>query len=125
MRVRVTQSNRYYYPDYTVVCGEPQFEVLQGVDSLLNPGLIVEILSVSTSRLDRGEKWLAYQQIESLNTYLMVYQDRPRIEAYVRNSSTDDWEQITVDGIEATLTLASIGCSIPLARIYKNVAFPE
>jgi Uma2 family endonuclease len=125
MRTRVLASNRYYYPDYTIVCGKPRFEVLEGVDSLLNPTIIFEILSESTKRLDRAEKWLAYQQLDSLSTYVLVHQDRPLVEVYRRDPATGDWDIVSVDGLESTLSLPAISGEVMLAQLYANVEFPQ
>jgi Uma2 family endonuclease len=81
MRVRVGYANCYYYPDYVTVCNKPDFDSIQGLSTLLNPSVIIEVLSRSTERVDLVEKWLAYRQLESLNMYLLVHQDKPLVEA--------------------------------------------
>src|SRR5579883_412044 len=84
MRVRVPAYNRYFYPDVSVACGEAQFEALSGVRSLLNPRLIVEVLSASTEKNDREEKYDCYRSLDSLAVYLLIAQDRPRVEIFTR-----------------------------------------
>jgi Uma2 family endonuclease len=123
MRVRVEISNTYYYPDFVVACDEPDFDPTADTDTLLNPKLIIEVLSKSTERVDRVEKWMAYRQLDSLSMYLLVHQDRPLIECYVRNRPNDQWDQIRVEGLEAILAIPSLNCEIPLESIYKRVAF--
>ncbi len=83
MRVKATEALSYYYPDVAVVCGTPQFEDAQ-VDTLLNPTLLIEVLTPSTEAYDRGKKFAHYRKIASLREYLLVAQDQPNIERYVR-----------------------------------------
>jgi Uma2 family endonuclease len=125
MRVRVEVANRYYYPDVAVACGEPEFDTAQGLDTLLNPQLIIEVLSKSTERADHAEKWLAYMQLDSLNTYILVHQDRPYIEAYIRDTATGTWEYVEVNGLDSSLKVPSLGCDIPMARIYRRVRLAQ
>lgn len=122
MRVQVPAHNRYFYPDVSVVCGEAIFEDSE-LDTLLNPTLIVEVLSASTAKIDQGEKWLCYQTLESLQTYVLVAQDSPQIQVYERRSD-DTWTYFLVARMDATLPLPSIGCQLPLAAIYARVEFP-
>jgi Uma2 family endonuclease len=123
MRVRMYASNRYYYPDYTIVCGEPKYEIIHGVDSLLNPSVIIEIVSPSTERTDRIEKWMAYKRLESLNTYILIHQDRPFVEIYSRTPDLLEWQQSEVVGLEAAIYLAPIAYELTLAQIYADVEF--
>ncbi len=83
MRVRTSPDTSYFYPDVVVVCGEPQFED-NSFDVLLNPVLIVEVLSPSTADYDRGEKFEHYKQLISLQEYIIVSQNRVHIEHYLR-----------------------------------------
>lgn len=83
MRVRADKARSYHYPDIAVVCGSPQFEDAQ-VDTLLNPTLLIEVLSPSTEAYDRGGKFAHSRKIESLREYLLVMQDQPDIERYLR-----------------------------------------
>jgi Uma2 family endonuclease len=122
MKVRVA-GELYTYPDVTVVCGEEEFAD-EETDVLLNPTLIVEVLSPTTEAWDRGGKSEQYRQRESLQEYLLVAQDRPHIERYTRQAS-GEWLLTEVNGMEAVLTLPSIGCELPLSEVYGNIAFPE
>jgi len=125
LRVRIEAANRYYYPDLTVVCGEPEYESRRGFRHLLNPTAIFEVLSDSTERRDRGEKWEAYWEIESLTNYVLIHQDRPFIELFSRKSGDDEWLATRVEGLDAVLKLPGIDCMVPLSEIYENLKFGE
>src|SRR3989442_7543846 len=86
MRVKVSATGLYTYPDVVVVCGEPKFED-ENVDTLINPTLIAEVLSDSTEAYDRGAKFGHYRKVDSLTEYLLVAQKEPRIEQYVRQAA--------------------------------------
>jgi Uma2 family endonuclease len=121
LRVRGSETD-YSYPDLTVVCGEPQ---LAGEnDVLLNPTLIVEVLSPSTEAWDRGGKFERYQQIASLREYLLIAQDRARVERYARQAE-GEWLLTVAVGLDGRITLPAIGCELALAEVYRKVAFPE
>jgi Uma2 family endonuclease len=123
MRVRVPARNRYYYPDLIVVCGEPQFEDNM-FDTLLNPTVIFEVLSDSTERTDRREKYDGYTTLESLQAYILIAQDSPRLERFTRQSD-GTWRFDVVQGLENALVLESIGVTLPLAEVYRRVPFPD
>ena len=122
MKVRTTEDH-YAYPDVTVVCGEEEFED-EETDVLLNPTLIVEVLSPTTEAWDRGGKFEQYRQRESLQEYVLIAQDRPHVERFARQAS-GQWLLTEVNGLEAVLSLPSIGCEVRLAEVYRNVTFPE
>jgi Uma2 family endonuclease len=122
MRVRVSESGLYTYPDVVVVCGERQFEDAE-VDTLLNPTLIVEVLSESTEAYDRGDKFAHYRRLQSLQEYVMIAQDKVRVERYVRQGSS--WVLAEFSELDDTLHLASIECKVPLREIYDRVEFPS
>ncbi len=123
MRVKVSPTGLYTYPDVVVVCGSPSLEDEYG-DTLLNPTLLVEVLSPSSEAYDRGEKFAHYRRLDSLREYLIVAQDRPRVERYVRDG--ERWVLTEASGLDATLDLASIGCVLALADVYDKVPFePE
>lgn len=121
MKVLVSASGLYTYPDVSVACGEPQFLDRQG-DVLLNPLVIVEVLSDSTEAYDRGAKFALYQRIESLQEYVLVSQDRARVERYVRQPG-GQWLYSRTDGLEAEVPLDALGCRLPLAEVYARVQF--
>jgi Uma2 family endonuclease len=123
MRVRVTSTELYTYPDVVAVCGEPKLLDNQ-LDTLLNPHLIVEVLSSSTEAYDRGRKFEHYQTIESLREYLLVASDRMRADLYTRQPD-GRWLLTSARGPEDSLDLQSVGCSLALASLYEKVDFAE
>jgi Uma2 family endonuclease len=124
VRVRVAGSGLYTYPDVVVVCGEPK--LLDGRrDTLLNPILILEVLSPSTEAYDRGFKFAQYRTVESLQEYVLVSQAEPRVELFRRQPS-GDWLLSEAVGLEAVCRFASVECSVALADVYDKVTFePE
>jgi len=122
MRVKVSATGLCTYPDIVVVCGEPVFDGATR-DTVLNPTVVVEVLSDSTERYDRGTKFRHYQQIPSLQEYLLVAQDEPACERFVRQPD-GTWNLTTVIGLAGELAFASIPARVPLADIYAGVAFP-
>lgn len=121
MRVRVKPNGLYTYPDVVVGCGEPEF-LDSDVDTLLNPTLLIEVLSDSTEKNDRGTKFKQYRQIPSLREYILVSQDEPSIEHFARRGDTY-WELTETAGLDSQLVLSSLGCQIPLAEVYSKVDF--
>jgi Uma2 family endonuclease len=120
MRVRVDATGLYAYPDLAVVCGEPRF-VDGESDTLLNPTLIVEILSPSTEKWDRGGKFANYRRLESLQDYLLVSQDKILLEHYSRQG--DQWLLTERNHPDQVLRLTSIDCEISLREVYAKVNF--
>ena len=118
MRVKVTEIDSYFYPDVVVVCGEPIPED-NIFDTLLNPTLIVEVLSPSTEAYDRGEKFEHYQQIASLKDYILISQDEVHVEHYCRQGS--GWMQSEFRELGDALSLLSINCELRLQDIYRRV----
>ena len=118
MRVKTSAKGAYFYPDIVVVCGELQFED-NVFDTLLNPTLVIEVLSPSTEVYDKGEKFRHYQELTSLQEYILVSQDRVRVEQY-RLLKTQR-VQTEFHGHEDVLPLVSIGCELPLQDIYRRV----
>lgn len=123
MRVRIAEAGAYFYPDVVVVCGQPQF-LDEHQDTLLNPVLIVEVLSPSTEGFDRGEKSFYYRQLGSLHEYLLVSQDRVRIERYVRQAN-GGWSLHDYTELGQVVRLESLGIEIPIAQIYEGVDFAD
>ena len=118
MRVKAIQTESYFYPDVVVVCGEPRSED-NTFDTLLNPTIIVEVLSHSTEVYDRGEKFEHYQEIVSLKDYILISQDKVHIEHYCRQGA--GWLQTEFQGLEAVLPLLSIDCELRLQDVYRRV----
>lgn len=116
MRVHVPAANLYAYPDMTIVCGPLRIER----DNLLNPTLIVEVLSPSTEGYDRGRKFDHYRAIESLAQYVTVAQDRMQVLVHSRTPD-GHWLLTSATRREDTIDLASIGCRIPVGELYEAV----
>jgi Uma2 family endonuclease len=121
MRVSLGVADMYVYPDVLVVCGDRQYGGDRR-DILLNPTMIVEVLSPTTEAFDRGDKSAAYRQLDSLEEYVLIGQDRPHVELYTRQPD-GRWLLSEVDGREAAIQLHSVGCGLPLAEIYDGVSF--
>jgi len=123
LRVRVNPKGNYLYayPDVSVVCGESKFED-ERFDTLLNPKVIIEILSPSTEPFDRGKKFTLYRQIDSLAEYLLIAQDETRVEQYVRQPG-GDWVLSERTGLDDAVTLPSLGLNLKLSDIYYRVSF--
>jgi len=119
MRVK-TFKRAYRYPDVVALCGEPRFDDSQR-DTLLNPSLIVEVLSESTEKVDRGEKFSEYRRLESLREFVLVSQHRPQVERYERRD--DLWVLSDFTELEQRVELPSIGCTLTLGDIYERVEF--
>jgi Uma2 family endonuclease len=122
MRVKVSPTGLYTYPDIAVVCGEARFEDRE-LDTLLNPAVVFEVLSDSTEKYDRGEKFVHYRRQESLAEYVLVAQSRIRVEHFQREG--DRWMLSEVNGPDSTLRLNTVGCEISLRDLYERVEFPE
>ena len=123
MRVKVNTSGLYTYPDLAVVCDEPQFEDAE-VDTLLNPNVIVEVLSESTEAYDRGRTFEHYRQIESLNEYILIAQDRVHVEHFVR-AEVGRWILSEHMERDVTIELPTVDCLICVRDIYAKVEIDE
>lgn len=116
-----TSATHYCYPDLTVVCGKPLLADHYR-DTILNPVLVLEILSPSTADYDSGLKFERYKRIESLREYVLVWQDRPQIGRWLLTDS--GWISSVVEGLDAAIHLDSVGIDLPLAAVYGRVDFP-
>ncbi len=119
MRVKIPATGLYTYPDVIALCHDPQFED-EAVDTLLNPSLIIEVLSPSTEAYDRGIKFTHYRSLEDLQLYILVAQDKPQIEIF-RRQANGDWLLSVIEGLEARVNLDVIGCELHLADVYERV----
>jgi Uma2 family endonuclease len=119
--MKIKANRDYVYADVSVVCGDPQY---QDKDILLNPIVVVEVLSPTTEQYDRGRKFQQYRQLESLQEYLLIEQDKPRIEHYLRQAD-NTWLLADAVGLDASLELPSIGCTLKLADVYQKVTFEQ
>ena len=131
MPVSAPLTRSYFYPDVVVVCEEPRFED-DVFDTLLNPIIVVEVLSPSTEAYDRGEKFAHYRQLVSLQEYILVSQNRVLVEHYRRQEKhgttaviRKDWIFTDFHELEEVLPLTSIQCELPLQEIYERVLFPD
>ena len=118
-RVRIPEVGLYTYPDVVVACGEPRFED-EHLDTLLNPVLIIEVLSPTTEAYDRGKKFQYSQKIDSLAEYVLVAQDQHRVERFLRQDG-NEWLLTTTTGLGSTVPLSSIQCTLALAEVYDKV----
>lgn len=121
MRVRTTPSD-YTYPDVVIVCDEPRFEDT-GLDTLLNPTVVIEVLSKTSEARDRGEKFSDYRAIESVREIVFISQHKRRVEHYIRQAN-DEWTLHEVTDPAGAIKLSSIGCTLTLTEIYERVVFP-
>jgi len=119
MRVGVEVADLYAYPDIVIGCGDDHFADTH-FDTLLNPTVVIEVLSPSTEAYDRGEKFAHYRRLESLTDYLLVSQNRRRIEHFHREAD-GRWLLFEAAGAEAALEIPSIGCQLVLAEVYDKV----
>lgn len=124
MRIGVPTLPPYRYADLSVVCGQPAFDKIGGVDVLTNPVLIVEVLSDSTEAYDRGDKFTHYKSITAFREYLLIAQHRPHVSQYVKQEDSS-WSYREINEISATLALPSVGCMVGLNDIYQDVTFPS
>ena len=125
MRVKITATEKYTYPDVVAVCGEEIYED-QTEDTLINPQLIIEVLSKSTEGYDRGAKFEYYQTIESFREYVLITQEPFRVEQYVRKNK-NEWTYFEFRQAEDIVKLISIDCEISLQDIYHKIQpkFPK
>ena len=119
MRIRVSKSGLYTYPDVVAFCGEPKLADPH-LDTLLNPSLIVEVLSPSTEAYDRGKKFEHYRSIESLSEYLLVSSDRVHVDLF-RRQADNRWLLTSAGALEDPLDLQSIGCRLSLTELYDRI----
>ncbi|MDE0685829.1 MAG: Uma2 family endonuclease [Candidatus Poribacteria bacterium] len=122
MRVRVQAPVSYFYPDIAVVCGEPRFED-DVFDTLLNPTVVVEVLSPSTAAYDRREKFTRYQQIASLKEYILISQNLIHLEHHLRQEN--QWSATEFQKLDDVVPVTSIECELLLGHIYRRVTFSD
>lgn len=122
MRVKAKKGN-YYYPDIVVACGERRFED-DKKDVLLNPQVVIEILSKSTRLKDRSEKLDSYMSLADLTDYVLVEQDQMRVEHFIKISEKE-WRVHLLTETAEKLTLKSIACELALEDVYREVKFSK
>ena len=110
------------YPDLVVICGEPKYHD-KHQDIVLNPTVIIEVLSDSTAEFDRGVKFMRYRNFNpTLSDYILVWQDEPHVEHYIRQTS-GDWLLREYDGLDKNFRIDSVNCSLSMADVYDRIEF--
>lgn len=123
VKVQVENYRKFYYPDVLVICGKPDFYEKRK-DTIVNPILIVEVLSETTEAKDRGEKMLAYRTLESLREYVLVSQDKAVVEQYIKNAD-GDWIHKATIGLKSIVKFESINVEVEIEELYARVEFEE
>lgn len=124
LRVRIARTTLYTYPDATVVCGDLQFDPLdKKKHTVINPSLIIEVLSPTTEAWDRGGKFANYRRIDSLKEYVLIGSETPSVETFLRQAD-GTWLYASVTGTEGTAQLQSLAIEVPIKEIYAGVTFP-
>ena len=122
MRIKLP-TGLYTYPDASVLCENPKFEDGRK-DVLLNPMVIIEVLSPSTESYDRGKKFEHYRSCPSLRDYVLISQDRVFVEHFSRQANSEQWLLTTWNSLDATITFESLGVSLSLRGIYAKIELP-
>lgn len=122
--IKTVKAYPFRLPDVSVICGELEIEELSGIEVLVNPLLIVEVLSKSTEAYDHNEKFIVYQAIESFQEYLVVEQHRPHVTRYVRQPD-NQWLRGDFISLDSSVKLESLGVVLPLSEIYRMIKFPS
>lgn len=123
MRVKVSRTGLYTYPDIVILCDEPELEDTH-LDTLLNPRVIIEVLSDSTANYCRTKKYRHYKQIGALQEYVLVAQDEPVIERRVRQAD-GSWAETDVEGLDQEFAFGTVPVRVRLSDVYAGVTFPE
>ena len=124
LRVHIPDTGAYTYPNISVVCGQDQL-VSDEKDNLINPTVLVEVLSPSTEKYDRVGKFLHYQRLPALRDYLLVAQNQARVEHYARQAERENQWLLTIyTGLDAVVLLPSLSAELPLVEIYDGVTLP-
>jgi Uma2 family endonuclease len=121
LAIRTPTLPPYRYPDVSVACGEPVYETVEGTGTLINPVLVVEVLSPGTESLDRNQKKDAYQALPSLSEYMLVAQHEPHVTHYVRQDNA--WARSDYSDLTASIELPVLGIQLSLAEIYESIEF--
>jgi Uma2 family endonuclease len=122
LRIKVPAYLPYRYPDLSALCGEAQYEKMSGLDVLINPALIIEILSPTTEAFDRGDKFTYYKSIPSFTEYLLVAQHRPYVGQYIKVTN-EEWRYYEFNDMDGVVNLSSVNCRLTLSEIYEDVTF--
>ena len=120
LRVRASVS-KYVYPDYQIVCGKPQLTD-EHADTLINPKVVIEILSPSTTGYDHGPKFDLYRRLPSVEEYVLISQSEPQVEVFSKQGEKS-WSLTIIDNAEQAVRLQSVGIDFPLSELYDGVEF--
>jgi Uma2 family endonuclease len=123
--VRIGEKTKYRFPDATIICGRTVFDPLDksNAKAVLNPKVIIEVLSPTSEGMDRGGKFAEYREIESLEEYVLVSQNTPRIECFLRQAD-GTWLFSAADGLDSIARLRSVEVALPLKEVFTGVEFP-
>ena len=124
MRIKVPAYPPYRYPDLSALCGKTEIETIGKQDLLVNPQLIVEILSDSTADFDQSDKFTYYKSIESFTEYILIAQHRAKVTQFIKQSD-NSWLQHEFTELNDVFHLTSLDCELSLNEVYENVEFPE
>ncbi|MBX7223591.1 MAG: Uma2 family endonuclease [Blastocatellia bacterium] len=124
LAVKTQEWPPYRYPDASVVCGPARIEKIGGATALVNPTIVVEVISPESEKVDKIQKRAAYLAIESLREYLIIEQDRPEVILSFRDE-TGSWKSETISGMEAHFFLPSLESRIEMSDVYENVDFAD
>ncbi|MGH9838103.1 MAG: Uma2 family endonuclease [Blastocatellia bacterium] len=120
--IKVPSLPPFRYADFSALCGEEIYEKIGGIDVLVNPALIVEVLSDSSEAFDRGDKFSHYKSIPSFREYLLVAQHRPHVSHFIRQAD-GSWLQYEYNALDKSVELTSVGLQVGLQNIYLGVTF--
>jgi len=119
--VKLAASKGYVFPDLSIVCGKPEYVVKRGIGCLVNPVVLVEVLSPSTAGRDQLDKWLAYTAIRSVREYLIVSSDSHAVQLYSRRTADELWSVRGYENLTDIVDLESCACRLTLSEIYARV----
>ena len=122
MRVQVA-DDQFVYPDASVVCDPPEYTGEGAMRSLANPLVVIEVLSASSEGYDRGDKFRKYFSMKSVRDYILVSQERPRVEVISQNEDGEHYQLRVFDGLDRTAVIPSLSFQIQLAEIYRTLSF--
>jgi len=121
LRIRVPHRPHCVYPDASIICGPLQFDPQDDRrQTITNPRVIIEVLSPSTEAYDRGDKFTQYREIESFEEYILISQDRPNVESFLRQPD-GAWSILNFTGMETTAKIRSLGIEVPMTEIYAGI----
>lgn len=123
-QIRVEASDLLAFPDISIVCADARYQTVRGLQSLLNPLVLIEILSPSTASFDRDDKWAHFQLIPSLRDYLIVFSDQMRVEHFARQSEWSWLERICFRPDDA-INLTGVAATLTLREVYHRIELPD